>query len=146
MNHLPEDLDRHSIILFDGVCHFCNGAVQFVIKRDKKGHFRFASLQSKVAQALFSAYQIQRPSLDSIVLIEDDRYYSESTAILRICRKMDGVWKGLYLFMLVPKPVRDVLYRWFAKRRYRFFGKSETCMIPTPEIRERFLEIDEVER
>lgn len=127
-------------VLFDGVCNFCNGWVRFIINRDPKKYFYFASLQSKVADELLAKHGMNT-SLDSIVLLENDQYYSESTAVLRICKKLTGLWKLLYVFIIIPKPVRDFFYRWFAKNRYRFFGKSETCMLPTPEVRERFLEM-----
>ena len=135
------DLSKHSIIFFDGDCNFCNKSVQFIIKRDRKGLFRFTSLQSEIAKSLLTAYPHTSP-LDSIVLIENEQLFIESTAVLRICRKLDGLWKGLYIFIIVPKPIRDWFYRWFAKHRYRFFGKQNACMLPTPEIRKRFLNID----
>lgn len=131
---------RNGTVLFDGVCNFCSGWVRFIIDRDPKKYFTFASLQSKVADELLAKHG-KHTSLDSIVLLENDQYYSESTAVLRICKQLTGLWKFLYVFILVPKPIRDFFYRWFAKNRYRFFGKSESCMLPTPEIRERFLEM-----
>ncbi|WP_044642661.1 thiol-disulfide oxidoreductase DCC family protein [Risungbinella massiliensis] len=135
--HLADSKD-HAVILFDGVCNFCNQSVLFLIRHDSKGWFRFASLQSETARSLLQ----KEPHLlqvDSIVLIEQEKIYTESTAILRICKQMDGWWKILYPFIFIPKMIRDPLYRWFARNRYRFFGKKESCMIPTPEIRERFL-------
>lgn len=131
---------RYAAVLFDGVCNFCNGWVRFIIERDPKQYFRFASLQSETASSLLRKHSI-KVSLDSIVLLEGEKYYTESTAILRICKQLKGFWKGLYVLILVPKPIRDAVYRWFAKNRYRFFGRQESCMVPTPEIRERFLEI-----
>lgn len=127
-------------VLFDGVCNFCSGWVQFIIHRDPQKIFRFASLQSQIGNELLAQHHI-KPSLDTIVLIENGQCYTESTAILRICKKLKGPWKSLYLLLVVPKPIRDRVYKWFAKNRYRWFGKQESCMLPTPEIRERFLEI-----
>nr|WP_307336926.1 thiol-disulfide oxidoreductase DCC family protein [Caldalkalibacillus uzonensis] len=137
------DIPKQGIILFDGVCHLCNKSVQFILQRDRKGAFLFASLQSKVGHSLLSSYRIPTDQLHSIVLIEGGHYYTESTAILRICKRLDGWWKGLYLFVIIPKPIRDLLYRWFAKYRYKLFGKNEACVIPAPEIRNRFLDADE---
>lgn len=132
---------KHSIILFDGVCNFCNGWVKFVIRRDRKAQFRFSSYQSEVAKRLFQAHHIDPAGVDSIILMENGHCYTESTAVLHILRKMDGIWPGLYVLIWIPRPLRDGVYRWFAKNRYRFFGKQSACMIPTPEIRERFLDL-----
>jgi predicted DCC family thiol-disulfide oxidoreductase YuxK len=125
-------------VLFDGVCNVCNYWVQFIIKRDPKAQFRFASLQSEEAQLLLQAHE-QKVTLDSIVLLQDGKVYTESTAILQIFKKLTGMWKLLSVFHIVPKFIRDSLYRWFAKNRYRWFGQQESCMIPTPEVRQRFL-------
>lgn len=141
MNHSLVDLYKHSIIFFDGECSFCNRSVQFIIQRDRKGHFRFASLQSSIAKLMLADHP-SASQLDSIVLIEKKQLFTESTAVLLVCKKLDGLWKGLYILILFPKPIRDALYRWFAKHRYNFFRKQEICMIPTPEIRKRFLYID----
>lgn len=136
MNRNFADPYKHAIILFDGVCNFCNQSVQFIIRRDRKDYFRFASLKSSLAESVFAANHISASRLDSII--------TESTALLRICKKMNGLWKGLYMLIIFPKPIRDALYRLFAKNRYHFFGKQDTCMIPTPEIRKRFLHIDKM--
>ncbi|SEM90535.1 thiol-disulfide oxidoreductase DCC family protein [Lihuaxuella thermophila] len=134
--------DGSFIILFDGVCNFCNEWVQFVIRRDSRAKFRFAPLQSDTGQSLLSARGIDPAGLDSLVLIEKNRHSTQSTAVLRICKELDGLWKVLYLLILVPRPLRNAVYRWVAANRYRWFGKRESCMIPTPEIRGRFLELD----
>lgn len=136
--------ENRGIILFDGHCHMCHGLVKFIIPRDPGGYFQFASLQSEVARRLLSEaggvghHTGEAP--DSVFLIENNRIYSHSTAALRISRRLRGLWKVSYLFILVPRPLRDVVYRWIARNRYRFFGRSEHCMLPTPEQRERFLE------
>ncbi|TCS91982.1 thiol-disulfide oxidoreductase DCC family protein [Hazenella coriacea] len=132
--------EAQAVILFDGVCNFCNGAVQWIISRDSNAYFHFASLQSKVADTLFTTYGIKEKRLDSIVLIEEGRYYTESSAVLRICKGLGGWWRLLYGFIVIPRPIRDVVYRWVAKNRYRFRGKKEQCMIPSPDIRKRFLD------
>ncbi|WP_077211956.1 thiol-disulfide oxidoreductase DCC family protein [Bacillus dakarensis] len=130
--------NEKAIILFDGVCNFCNSSVQFIIKRDRAGYFQFASLQSEVGKSLLA----QRPelqNLDSIVLIENGQFFTESSAALRIARKLDGFWKLAFLLNALPKVCRDPFYRFFAKNRYRWFGKQEACMMPTKDMRARFL-------
>jgi len=128
-----------AVILFDGVCNFCNGAVNFVISRDRDGYFKFAALQSAVGEELLEKHRIDKVETDSVVLIEDDKAYLHSSAALRIVRRLPGLWPILYGLIIVPKGIRDWAYRLFAKHRYRLFGRREECMIPTPEIRARFL-------
>ena len=128
-----------AIVLFDGVCNFCNGSVNFIIARDSGGFFRFAPLQSAAAEELLGRHAIDRDETDSIVLVEDGEVYLYSTAALRIVSRLDGHWPLLYGFIIVPRPVRDFFYKLFAKYRYKLFGKKDQCMIPTPAIRSRFL-------
>ncbi len=128
-----------AIILFDGVCNFCNGSVNFIIEHDTKNYFKFAPLQSDVAQSLLGKHNIDKVATDSVILIEDEDAYTYSTAALRIARKLDGAFSWFYAFVVVPKPVRDFFYKLFAKYRYRLFGKTEACMMPTPEIRGKFI-------
>ena len=128
-----------AIILFDGVCNFCNGSVNFIIERDAEKYFKFAPLQSEIGQKLLQEHGIDKTITDSVVLIEDGRAYIRTTAALRIARKLSGAWRFFYGFIIVPSFIRDVFYKLFAKNRYRMFGKQEACMMPTPEIRERFL-------
>ncbi|GIN18037.1 thiol-disulfide oxidoreductase [Shouchella clausii] len=134
------DPKKHAVILFDGVCNVCNHSVQFIINHDKNSYFLFASLQSPVAESYFSTLGISDKNLRSIVLIEGEQYVTESTAVLRICKRLTGLWKILYVLILVPPFIRDPAYRLFARNRYRFFGKREQCMIPSPEIKTRFLD------
>src|SRR4029453_1728236 len=128
-----------AVILFDGVCNFCNGAVNLVINRDRQGYFKFAALQSAAGEELLDMYRIDKAETDSVVLIEDDEAYIHSSAALRIVRRLPGPWPVLYGFIIVPEAIRDWAYKLFAKYRYRLFGRREECMIPTPEIRARFL-------
>jgi predicted DCC family thiol-disulfide oxidoreductase YuxK len=128
-----------SIVLFDGVCNFCNGAVNFIIKHDGKKRFKFAPLQSEVGQRLRATYAIG-DDIDSIVLIEDEKAYLHSTAGLRIARGLGGILSLGYAAIVVPAFIRDFLYREFAKRRYRLFGRQDACMMPTPDVRDRFLD------
>lgn len=128
-----------AILLFDGVCNFCNGSVNFIIERDKTGYFKFAPLQSEIGQKLLDEHKIDKENTDSVILIEDEKAYTHSTAALRVARKLDGFWKYFYAFVIVPSPVRDFFYKLFAKYRYKLFGKQDACMLPTAEIRARFL-------
>ena len=128
-----------AIVLFDGVCNFCNGAVNWVIERDKKGYFKFAALQSEIGEELAAKHGIDRNDTDSVILIEDGKVYTYSDAALRIARKLDGAWSNAYALRFVPRSIRDFAYQLFAKYRYKLFGKQDQCMMPTPEMRARFL-------
>lgn len=128
------------LILFDGVCNLCNGAIQFVIKRDKKDIFRYAALQSEIGLQLIKERGIDPSKMDSIILIEPGvAYFSKSDAALRIGQDFGGLWKALALFTWVPRPIRDGIYDIIAKNRYRWFGRKDACMIPTPELQAKFL-------
>ena len=127
------------IILFDGVCNLCNASVQFVIRHDPQARFKFAALQSATAEKLLQNCAFDRASLDSVILVEDGRVYIESDAALRIARKLGGAWSLFAGFSIVPRPIRDAVYRFIARNRYRWFGKQESCMMPTPDLRARFL-------
>ena len=126
------------LVLFDGVCNFCNSAVNFIIRHDGEKKFKFAPLQSEIGQQMQSKYSIGE-DVDSIILVENERAYTHSTAGLRVAKGLGGVWSLGYVFMIVPAFVRDFFYRLFAKYRYRLFGRQEACMLPTPDVRERFL-------
>lgn len=126
------------IVLFDGVCNFCNGAVNFIIRHDNAKHFKFAPLQSEIGQELRARYDIGE-DVDSIILVENDHAYTHSTAGLRIAKGLGGIWSLGYIWIIVPAFIRDFAYKTFAKNRYRLFGKKDVCMMPTPEIRERFV-------
>jgi predicted DCC family thiol-disulfide oxidoreductase YuxK len=131
--------DSHPIVLFDGVCNFCNRSVNWIIRRDRRGRFRFAALQSEAGTALQERHGLDPSALDTLVLVEDGRVYVKSTAALRIVRRLRSRWRALYGLIAVPRPVRDFAYDWFARRRYRWFGKRDECMVPTADVRERFL-------
>ena len=139
MSDKPVERNEH-VILFDGVCHLCQGAVKFIIKHDPAGRFRFASLQSQAGSRLLQAAGAHEKSLDSVVLIENGTYYIRSAAALRIARGLRYPWPLLYALIVVPKGLRDAVYQFIARHRYRWFGKDETCLVPTRELRERFLE------
>lgn len=124
------------VVLFDGVCNLCNGAVRFILARDPAGRFRFASLQSDAARRLLKG---DGPA-ETIILIEAGKTYIKSTAVLRIARGLQFPWPLLYAFAAVPRTLRDPVYDWVAHHRYAWFGKRESCMVPTPELRARFLD------
>ncbi len=130
---------NNAIVLFDGECKFCNGSVNFIIEHDKAAYFKFAPNQSEIAQDLFLKYNVDKANIDSLVLIENDKVYLYSTGALRIARKLNGLWSIFYGFIIVPSVIRDFVYKQFAKVRIRLFGKQEVCLMPTTEIRERFL-------
>ncbi len=134
------NLENKSIILFDGVCNLCNNSVQFIIKKDKKQRFLYASLQSDAAQSILLQFQLKNSDFDSIILIENGKVYQKSTAILKITKHLSGIWKLSYGFIIIPKFIRDFIYNTIAKNRYKWFGKREVCMIPTKELKMRFLE------
>ncbi|MFK5957309.1 MAG: DCC1-like thiol-disulfide oxidoreductase family protein [Lutibacter sp.] len=128
-----------SIILFDGICNLCNSSINFIIKNDDKKHFLFASLQSDAAKEILLHLPSKNLNLNSIVLIENGTIYEKSTAALRIAKYLNGGYKVLYAFIITPKFIRDWIYNLIAKNRYKWFGKKEHCMIPSPEIKCRFL-------
>ncbi len=127
------------VIVFDGVCNLCNAYVDFLVRRDKDGIFQFASNQSEAGEEIVAQAGITQFEADTIVLVEDGTAYVRSTAVLRIARQLGMPWRLFSIFLVVPAPVRDFLYRLVAKNRYRVFGKRDTCRIPTPEERSRFL-------
>ena len=129
----------HSIILFDGVCNLCNGAVNFVIKRDTGNVFKFTPLQEKQGVLLLKTHAVDTQKLDSIVLIENEKVYVKSSAALRIAKKMSNLWPLFFVLLIIPSFIRDGVYDFIAKNRYKWFGKKEQCMIPTQGLREKFL-------
>jgi predicted DCC family thiol-disulfide oxidoreductase YuxK len=132
--------DSHPVLLFDGVCNLCNGTVQFIIRRDPGATVRFAALQSNAAQRLIAATGADANDLpDSMVLIEDGRLFTRSSAMVRLLRHLRFPWPALAAIWLVPLPLRNWVYDMIARRRYRWFGRRDTCMMPTVELQERFL-------
>lgn len=128
--------ERGPIILFDGVCNLCTGSVRFVIARDARKQFRFASLQSAVAKRLLG----ERDQLESVVLVDGGEVCRKSTAALRIARRLDGAWPLLAALLVIPRPLRDAVYDWIGRRRYRWFGKRDACFMPPDSLAERFLD------
>jgi predicted DCC family thiol-disulfide oxidoreductase YuxK len=128
------------LILFDGVCNLCNGTVQFLIRRDPRKKFYFASLQSPKGQAEMKRFGLDPEALHSIVVIDGDRAYQRSAAAIHVAASLGGLWSIFKIFSFVPKFLRDPVYNLIARNRYRLFGKRDECMIPTPEMKSHFLE------
>ena len=131
---------QNPVILFDGVCNLCNGSVLFILNRDPSGIFKFAPLQSETGKNLLSKFDLPNDKLNSIILVENNEYYLRSTAALKILQRLGALWKIVYVFMLVPRPVRDYIYDIVASNRYKWYGKRAECMIPSSDIESRFLE------
>jgi predicted DCC family thiol-disulfide oxidoreductase YuxK len=127
------------IVVFDGLCNFCNGWARFVVKRDRKSKFQFAAAQSEKGTALLVARSLPFQDLETIVLIDGQRHYERSDAVLKILEHLGGSWSVMRIFMLVPRRLRDACYTAFARRRYRWFGRSEVCPVPDPRWRDRFI-------
>jgi predicted DCC family thiol-disulfide oxidoreductase YuxK len=134
------DHTNQHILLFDGVCNLCNRMVQLVIKRDKKGKFKFASLQSESGQALLKKWKLPQSDFTSFVYINGDKCYTRSTGVLHALKELGPPWNILYVFRIIPSALRDPMYDFLSKRRYKLFGKRDACMVPTPELKSRFLE------
>lgn len=130
---------QNDVILFDGVCNLCNGAITFIIKRDKKNHYRFAALESDIGKMYLKKHNIDPLKIDSIILIRGERAFIKASAALRIAQKMSGLWPLLYVFIIIPRFISNGVYDYIARNRYQWFGKEESCMIPTPALREKFL-------
>lgn len=127
------------VLLFDGVCNLCNGSVQWVLMHDAKAQFRFAALQSDTGQMLLRQFGLAPAQLDTVVLVAGDRVFLRSDAPLEIVRRLGGGWALLYVFKVLPRPLRNAVYDWVARHRYRWFGRQETCMLPRPEWKGRFV-------
>jgi predicted DCC family thiol-disulfide oxidoreductase YuxK len=139
------DFDAGPVVLFDGVCNLCNASINFVLDHERggpAGELRFASLQSEAARGLLAGMgrAVPEGDPDTIALVEDGRLFERSAAALRIVRRLRWPWRMLAAFVVVPRPLRDLVYRWVARNRYRWFGKSDVCRVPTPELRARFIE------
>jgi len=132
-------MNQEIVILFDDCCNLCNGVVQFVIKTDKRKNFKFAAMQSESGQALLKRSDLPTENFNSFVLIIGCRYYIKSRAGLLVFKELGGYWKLLYIFILIPRPLRDLVYDIIARNRYLIFGRREQCMVPTAETKDRFL-------
>lgn len=130
---------EHPIVFFDGVCNLCNGAVQFIIARDRKNVFHFASLQSDMAKEKLKPIGVEPEHILSIVLLSEGKAYQQSSAVCRIARKLSWPWPLFYALILIPPFIRDAIYRFIAHNRYRWFGKRESCWLPSPELKDKFI-------
>lgn len=140
MNPPRSKYQQPIVLLVDGHCHLCHGITRFVIRRDRAKRFRFASLQSGAGQRLLIQGGLAPSDLDTFVMIRGLRYYTKSSAALCVFRQLPGLWPLLYAFILVPVPIRDWVYDQIASRRYRWFGRTEACLLPTAELRSRFID------
>lgn len=127
------------VLLFDGECNLCNKSVQWVLKRDAAGAFRFASLQSEVGQALLERHGLSTLSYDSVVLVDEHKAFTHSDAVLELLRRLGGFWAVFSVLTAFPKSVRDPLYNFIARNRYRWFGRTDQCLLPEPGWKSRFL-------
>ena len=134
-------MDNRQIVIFDGVCNFCNGAVNFIIKRDPTGVFAFTPMQSELAHELMNKHDIHNAGIDTFLLIKGDQCFVYSSAALEITKELTGFWYIFRIFKFVPSIIMDFFYKVFARNRYALFGRQEACMVPTEEMRSRFVGI-----
>jgi len=137
LNNIEE---KHPVVLFDGVCNLCNRSVRFILARDPGGIFRFAPLQSDAGKNILRRYNLPTDKFGSFILLKEGELYTKSSAALKVLNELGGFWKLLYIFIVIPAPFRNAVYDLVAKNRYKWFGRSDECMVPTPEIRGRFLD------
>lgn len=135
---MPE-MNNRPVIYFDGICNLCNDTVQFIIEHDKQAVFLFASLQSEQGQTALNSTSTLSHAPDSIILFEKGKYYMQSTAALSIARHLNGLWPVLYTLIIIPPFIRNGIYNLIARNRYKWFGKKNECMMPTPALKDRFL-------
>lgn len=131
---------QQDILLFDGVCNLCNSAVNFVIDHDPNGIFKFAALQSNFGQKKLKELNLNPEDFDSIVLLSDNKIFVKSTAALKVAKRLSGLWPMLYGYIIIPAFIRDAAYNFVAKNRYRIWGRTNQCRIPSPELKQRFIE------
>ena len=136
---MGENRNDKALILFDGVCTFCTTSVNFTIKHDTHNRFLFAPLQSEAGQQLLSKYNLDKKEMDSFVLIENEKAYTKSTAALHLVKHLNRLYPLLYVFVIVPPFIRNAIYDYVSRNRYKWFGKRDTCMIPTAEMKKKFI-------
>ncbi len=140
LNQKSHEWTRHErVIVFDGVCNWCNAWINFTIDHDPQGKFKLGTLQSEQAEQILQALQLSTEDFETFLLLERTHVFTKSTAVLRIARHLSGLWPLLYLFIVVPRPLRDAIYDIVARNRYKLMGKAETCRVPTPDERARFV-------
>lgn len=133
--------NQKQVLLYDGVCNLCNGMVRFVIRWDRKNKIQFASLQSETGKSYLEELGLPTDDLDTLVYVKAGRHFTRSSAVLEIVKDMGGFWRLLYVLIIIPRCLRDPVYRLVARMRYRVFGKRDNCRLPSPEIQERFLDV-----
>lgn len=131
--------DEYNLVLFDGVCNLCNKAVDFIIRKDKKNKFKVGALQNPIVKDLLKTYKIDESYLDSLILIQGDEVFYKSSAALLIAKNLGGLWRILYLGMVLPQSLRDAIYEWVGKNRYNWFGKKDSCRLPSPDEKQKFI-------
>jgi predicted DCC family thiol-disulfide oxidoreductase YuxK len=132
--------EEKKIVLFDGVCNLCSSSVLFILRRDKRNRFLFGSLQGKAGQEYIKKFNLPPDAYNSFMLVEGEKLYTRSTGALHMMKYLGGGWQLLYIFMIIPKFIRDGIYNVIAKNRYKWFGKKEECWLPTPELKEKFVD------
>jgi len=132
-------MNKYKVILFDGVCNLCNSSVNFIIDHDNNKVFKFAALQSDIGQEMLSKFNLSKDEFDSVILIDNENCYTKSTAGLKIAKEFSSYWKLLYVFIIIPAFIRNFFYDLISKNRYKIFGKKDSCRMPTPELKDRFL-------
>jgi predicted DCC family thiol-disulfide oxidoreductase YuxK len=135
--------EKFRVVLFDGVCNLCNSAVDFIIKRDNKEEFKVGALQDDATKKLLEDFKINSDYLDSLVLIHHKSVFYKSRAALEIAKNLNGLWPLMYIFIVIPSFIRDPVYDWIASNRYKWFGKKETCRLPTQKEKKRFLSMQD---
>ncbi|HEY1039671.1 MAG TPA: DCC1-like thiol-disulfide oxidoreductase family protein [Bacteroidia bacterium] len=138
---MKEGIEYNGIVLFDGVCNFCDASIQFIINREKHPALHFASLQSETGKHLMQKYGIDASTTDSVVFIVKNKAHTKSSAALHLCKRLKGLYPLLFAFIIVPPFIRNAVYDWVARNRYKWYGKKDACMIPTPEVRARFVDL-----
>lgn len=131
--------EQHYLVIFDGICNFCNGAVNFIINRDPEAKFKFSPIQSKLSQEIIKKHGVANVGIDTFLLVKNGRCYIWTDAAMEISKDLSGSWYLFNIFRVIPSSARDYLYRVFARNRYKLFGKSDNCMVPTEELRSRFV-------
>lgn len=141
MHKFQKMYEQQQVIFFDGVCNLCEGTVQFLLKKNKKKNLLFASLQGKSGQQMLAQYGLSQNDFNSFVFIENGKLYQRSTGALRVAKYLPGLWPLMfYIFILVPPLIRDGVYNYVAKHRFAWYGKKNACWLPTPELKQRFLD------
>lgn len=130
---------KYAVIIFDGLCNLCNNKINFVIRNDKKDYFRFAPLQSEIGKKQLAKHHIHQHNFNTFFLLENNKTYKQSTAVLRIIKKLDGLWPILYVLIIIPAFMRNVIYNIIAKNRYKWWGKRDSCAVPDGANLEKFL-------